>query len=99
MQKEQLSAQYEIFSIPISKSIRETKDGYENILYIEDDKYLIGTKTGYIVTDLKTRNTSPQIIKLDQVTTSSIQGNLKYLSWNLKDEKEICMELTYQLRL
>ena len=80
VQKEQLSAQYEIFSIPISKSIRETKDGYENILYIEDDKYLIGTKSGYIVTDLKTRNTSQQIIKLDQVTTSSTQGNLKYLS-------------------
>ena len=41
--REKLSANYELSSIPIPNSIRETKDGYENILYTGDDKYLIGT--------------------------------------------------------
>ena len=59
---------------------RETKDGYENILSIEDNKYLIGTKSGYIVTDLKTRTKSQQVIKLDEITTNSIEGSLRYLS-------------------
>ena len=80
VQKEQLSAQYELFSIPIPNSLRETKDGYENILYIEDNKYLIGTKSGYIVTDLKIRNKNQHIIKLDEITTSSLQGEQKKLN-------------------
>ena len=80
VQKEKLSAKYELFSIPIPNRIRETKDGYENILSIEDNKYLIGTKSGYIVTDLKTRAKSQQIIKLDEITTNSIEGSLRYLS-------------------
>ena len=80
VQKEQLSAQYELFSIPIPNSLRETKDGYENILFIKDNKYLIGTKSGYIVTDLKTRNKNQQIIKLDEVTTNSLQGDQKNLN-------------------
>jgi len=80
VQKEQLSAQYELFSIPIPNSLRETKDGYENILFIKDNKYLIGTKSGYIVTDLKIRNKNQQIIKLDEVTTNSLQGDQKNLN-------------------
>jgi len=80
VQKEQLSAQYELFSIPIPNSLRETKDGYENILFIKDNKYLIGTKSGYIVTDLKIRNKNHQIIKLDEVTTNSLQGDQKNLN-------------------
>ena len=80
VQKEKLSAKYELFSIPIPNSVRETKDGYENILSIEDNKYLIGTKSGYIVTDLKTRAKGQQVIKLDEITTNSIEGSLRYLS-------------------
>ena len=80
VQKEKLSPKYELFSIPIPNSDRETKDGYENILYIENDKYLIGTKSGYIVTDLKPRNKNTQIIKFDEITTNSISGNQKHLS-------------------
>jgi AraC family chitin signaling transcriptional activator len=80
VQKEKLSPKYELFSIPIPNSDRETKDGYENILYIEDDKYIIGTKSGYIVADIKTRTKNTQIIKLDEITTNSLQGGQKYLS-------------------
>jgi ligand-binding sensor domain-containing protein/DNA-binding CsgD family transcriptional regulator len=92
VQKENLSVKYELFSIPIPNSVRETKDGYENILSIEDNKYLVGTKSGYIVTDLKTRNKSPQVIKLDEITANVIEGSLKYLSLSqdgvLKNEEK-----------
>ena len=92
VQKENLSVKYELFSITIPNSVRETKDGYENILSIEDNKYLVGTKSGYIVTDLKTRNKNPQVIKLDEITTNVIEGSLKHLSLSqdgvLKNEEK-----------
>jgi len=60
VQKERLTTNYELFSIPMPNSVRETKDGYENILYIGKDKYLVGTTSGYIITDLNSKNTIQQ---------------------------------------
>ncbi len=80
VQKAQLSSDYELFSIPFPNNVRETKDGYENILYIGDDVYLIGTTNGYIIIDLTLREKTTQIIRLDKITVNSIQGNIKPLS-------------------
>ena len=74
VQKERLTTNYELFSIPMPNNVRETKDGYENILYIGKDKYLIGTTSGYIITDLTSKNTIDNIIKIDEITANSIEG-------------------------
>ena len=74
VQKERLTTNYELFSIPMPNNVRETKDGYENILYIGKDKYLVGTTSGYIITDLTSKNTIDNIIKIDEITAHSIEG-------------------------
>ena len=80
VQLEKLSANYELFSIPISNTVRETKDGYENILYMGNDKYLVGTTNGYIITDLTSRDKINHTIKFDGITANSIKGKIKPLS-------------------
>ena len=100
VQKEKLSAKYELFSIPIPNSVRETKDGYENILSVEDNKYLVGTKSEYIVTDLKTRNKDLQVIKLDEIKINAIEGSLKYLNLSkggILKNKENNIKISYSI--
>lgn len=41
-----------IKSIPISASLPKATYGYENIMHLEDQKYLIGTSNGYIAINL-----------------------------------------------
>ncbi len=43
-------------SIPISASIPKATYGYENIIHLEDQKYLIGTSNGYIAINLNKLN-------------------------------------------
>ena len=45
-----------IKSIPISASIPKATFGYENIIHIEDQRYLIGTSNGYIAINLNQLN-------------------------------------------
>ena len=100
VQREKLSTNYELFSIPIPNSVRETKDGYENILYTGDDKYLIGTTSGYIITDLTTRNKSSHTIKLDGITSHAVKEKEKPLSINSDGEllnKENHIKISYSI--
>ena len=43
-------------SIPISASIPKATIGYENIIHLEDQRYLIGTSNGYIAVNLNQLN-------------------------------------------
>jgi ligand-binding sensor domain-containing protein/DNA-binding CsgD family transcriptional regulator len=86
-QRGTLSSKYELLSIPIPSSVRETKDGYENILHIGDDKYLIGTTGGYIISDLNTRNQIEHLIKLNTISSHTINGQPTLL--NLNEETEL----------
>ena len=79
-QRGKLSTSYELFTIPLPNSVRETKDGYENILYVGDDKYLIGTTSGYITLNLtKGSNVDTYTIQLDHVSTNTIKGEPRSL--------------------
>ena len=100
VQRERLSAKYELFSIPVPNSVRETKDGYENILYIGDDKYLIGITSGYIITDLTYRNKINHTIKLDEVSAHSIKNKEKSLSLVKRgalENKENHIKISYSI--
>jgi AraC family chitin signaling transcriptional activator len=39
-------------TIPIKKSLFKGASGFENIIHLEDEKYLIGTFNGYLIVDL-----------------------------------------------
>ncbi|MEN8858089.1 MAG: triple tyrosine motif-containing protein [Flavobacteriaceae bacterium] len=85
VQRGKLSSKYELNSVPIPNNIRETKDGYENILFIGDNKYLIGTINGYIVADLSSREKINTEIKLDAVSAHALGGNEFWLNLNTND--------------
>lgn len=87
VQKGKLSSSYELNSIPIPNNLRESKDGYENILYIGNNQYIIGTTNGYIITDLTSKFKNDNLIKLDAATSHSIKGNENWL--NLKSENKL----------
>lgn len=84
IQKGKLSSNYELFSIPIPNSIRESKEGYENILYIGKKKYLLGTTNGYIIIDLSPLKKPSLKIKLDGISANSLTGEEKSLSLSNK---------------
>ena len=73
-QQGKLSAKYDLFTIPLPNSVRETKDGYENVLYIGDNKYIIGTTDGYTISDLGIDYSIEPKIVLDAVSAHTING-------------------------
>ncbi len=79
-QRGKLSSSYQLFSLSLPNSVRQTKDGYENMLYIGDNKYLIGAIRGYIIVDMNISNQVDYTIQLDAVAANSIQGEYKPLS-------------------
>jgi AraC family chitin signaling transcriptional activator len=52
-----LSSQPTVKSIPFSAAFPKATFGYENIIHLENEKYLIGTSDGYVVVDLNKLNT------------------------------------------
>ncbi|ARV14433.1 helix-turn-helix and ligand-binding sensor domain-containing protein [Polaribacter sp. SA4-12] len=51
-----LSDKPTIKSIPVSASMPRATYGYENIIHIENEKYLIGTSNGYVLVNLNNLN-------------------------------------------
>ncbi len=47
-----LSTEPKINVVTLSNDVRKTKSGYENILYLSDNDYLIGTTEGFLNVDL-----------------------------------------------
>ena len=77
-----LSSKYELLSIPFPNSIRETKDGYENILHIGDEKYIIAINGGYNILDLNKQNNFNNQIKLDAISVNKINEHPFFLNLN-----------------
>lgn len=48
----QMTEELEINSIAIPENLRKNKAGFENLLYLDNNKYLIGGTTGYFILDL-----------------------------------------------
>ncbi|MCA0133376.1 triple tyrosine motif-containing protein [Winogradskyella alexanderae] len=69
-----------VTTIPIPSKIRKGKSGYDNILYLKDQKYLIGTTEGYLIMDLNKFKEQPKEITLNSVAYSSAQGEFKPLT-------------------
>lgn len=79
-----LSSNYQLLDLPLSNSIRETKDGYENILYVGNDKYLIGTTGGYIITELNNKNQKAYNISIDGITAHKLNADPIELNLSLE---------------
>lgn len=63
----------------LAKGLREGAIGYENIKKIQDEKYLMGTLNGYIVTDLKNQKEKTYTISINTIENYSLNHKSKLL--------------------
>jgi AraC family chitin signaling transcriptional activator len=73
-------------TIPIKKSLFKGASGFENIIHLEKEKYLIGTFNGYLIVDLN------QIISPDDLKVSITQifnYELNHLSKNIYLNRDV----------
>ncbi|NRB60780.1 MAG: LuxR family transcriptional regulator [Winogradskyella sp.] len=80
-----LSNQPKVNDISIPQKIRKNKAGYENILRLEEDVYLIGGTDGYLVLDLKKNRQSPAQIYLNEILYRSFKQDY-YSSVDMEED-------------
>ncbi|MCA0154127.1 helix-turn-helix and ligand-binding sensor domain-containing protein [Winogradskyella vincentii] len=78
-----LSSIPEIEAVPIPSEIRKGKPGYDNLLYLDNKRYLIGTTVGYLVIDLAKFKNEEKEIFLNGVTYNSNHNESVSLATNV----------------
>ncbi|SEK26115.1 Y_Y_Y domain-containing protein [Aquimarina amphilecti] len=64
----QFSDNLDIIKVPIPYILRKEMIGFENILHVEEDKYLLGTTYGYMILDLSRVHSREYNIILEKVS-------------------------------
>ena len=66
-----------INAVDLPNDIRNSKLGFENIMYLKDNLYLLGTTDGYLVIDLDKFTTREYTITIDNASYSSLQRDIQ----------------------
>ncbi len=75
-----LSSSYQIHKIPISGNLIKGASGYENIISLNQKKYLLGTSNGYVTIDLNAPETPDQFfVGIDKVGTYETDKEVNYV--------------------
>lgn len=84
-----ISSNYRAFSLSLPNDLRKTKVGYENLLELGSNKYLMGATNGYLVFDLDKLNSNNYevSIALNGVTNYALNEDSKAL--NIGDESQL----------
>lgn len=72
-----LSSTPKVRNIPFSKALPRGLTGYENISYLQDEKYLIGASSGYVILDLDKVQEKTYKVNICSVTISDLDSNLE----------------------
>ena len=75
--------------IPIDWIIREGLDGYETISHLEDERYLLGTSSGYIIMDLSTKKNRENEIHLTSVQIQPKDRDAQFERYLSLSEKQV----------
>ncbi len=81
-----LSDEPEVNVIAISSEMRKSKSGFENILHIDDNSYLIGTTHGYLIIDTNKLEQNSYEIYLNNISYNSLQNEEVQLHLNTPAE-------------
>lgn len=68
-----------ITSIAFPQSLRKEMVGYETVSYLEANKYLFGTSSGYVIIDLDKLNQKSYDISINHISNYAIDGNSKLI--------------------
>lgn len=110
-----LSSNPDIETISLPNFIRNSMDGYENITHIEDNKYLFGSSSGYIMIDLaklikkdyeisinlvNRQTIHNEIIPIDKTVSGDFENKENNIQFNFSvSEYEKYIEAEYQHQL
>ncbi|MDH7446767.1 helix-turn-helix and ligand-binding sensor domain-containing protein [Aquimarina sp. 2201CG14-23] len=78
----QFSDNIKVDKIPIPRSLRKEMIGFENILHIKDDEYLLGTTDGYMILDLSKINLRSHNIIIDKVSVKQKDTQFKEVAFS-----------------
>ena len=59
-----------IESIPLPYKLIKSVAGYENILPLGENNYLVGTTSGYLTIDLKKQNSDKYVASINNITNT-----------------------------
>jgi len=82
-----LTDKLEVNIIAISDEVRKSKSGYENILHLNDNKYLIGTTDGYLIIDVDKLAVNTHEIYLNNISYNSRYNEV--IPLGLEDSPEL----------
>lgn len=72
-----LSSTPKVRNIPFSKALPRGLTGYENISYLQEEKYLIGASSGYVILDLDKIQEKTYKVNICSVTISDLDSNFE----------------------
>ncbi len=81
-----LSNSYKINKIPLPSSLRNDVSGYENITYINNNKFLYGNTLGYIIIDLDKLKYKSHKVNLNSISNGNYKNRFKseFINTSLK---------------
>ncbi len=89
-----------VTNIPFPESYRKEMSGYETITYLEGNKYLLGTSTGYVIIDLDKLKDKSYKISINSISIYAVDGNERFVNREQFSEfknKQNNIEFTYSL--
>ncbi|WP_299276862.1 LuxR C-terminal-related transcriptional regulator [uncultured Psychroserpens sp.] len=95
-----LSDTPQITRIPLSSELRESITGYENIIPIDNQKYLIGSSFGYIVVDLNKMRNRSYNIQINSISNYALDSESRTIETKTNKEfhnKSNNFEFTYSI--
>jgi DNA-binding CsgD family transcriptional regulator len=95
-----LSDKPKLTTIAITQAMRKEMAGYESISYLDDNKYLFGRTSGYIIIDLNKISTNTHTIFINTIANYSIDSKPTLIDKSKKLEfgdNENNMEFTYSV--
>ncbi len=81
-----LTEEPQINSIDLPATLRKSNSGFENILTLDDNTYLLGTTEGYIIIDLHKSELKNYKVRIDKVSFSVLNKNQISLKLNERPE-------------
>lgn len=95
-----LSQKPKINRIPLSSNLRKSVTGYENIFPIDNQKYLLGTASGYIILDLGKMKEQSYTIEINSINNFALDSDKRIIEVAVSNEfhnKYNNLEFTYSI--
>lgn len=78
--KDNLENEYRISKVQINQTLRNTVVGYESIISLGEDDYLLGTSNGYLHFNLASVRERPKEVQINKVRVSTKDNHARRLS-------------------